>query len=176
MTRLIAQPLLLAALLATAACSGNDEAPAADARDGFAGLADKAVTEIREEFATEDMDLGRGRNDEPAASEPTADYREDRGGGILRPGERLPAERELAERMGARAYLIDNAGQMQPEWFDGVTVVGLTAGASAPEILIQHVVDRLCEWGGEVPEELAGRPENVVFSMPRELRIPVRPV
>lgn len=67
MTRLIAQPLLLAALLATAACSGNDEAPAADGRDGFAGLADKAVTEIREEFATEDMDLGRGRNDEPMA-------------------------------------------------------------------------------------------------------------
>lgn len=84
--------------------------------------------------------------------------------------------RELAERMGSRAYLIDNAGQMQREWFDGVTVVGLTAGASAPEILIQQVVDRLCEWGGEVPEELAGRPENVVFSMPKELRIPVRPV
>ena len=83
--------------------------------------------------------------------------------------------RELAERMGARAYLIDNAGQMQREWFEGVTVVGLTAGASAPEILIQQVVDRLCEWGGDVPEELAGRPENVVFSMPKELRIPVRP-
>ncbi len=83
--------------------------------------------------------------------------------------------RELAERMGARAYLIDNAGEMQREWFDGVTVVGLTAGASAPEILIQQVVNRLCEWGGEVPEELAGRPENVVFSMPKELRIPVRP-
>jgi 4-hydroxy-3-methylbut-2-enyl diphosphate reductase len=52
----------------------------------------------------------------------------------------------------------------------------LTAGASAPEILIQQVVDRLREWGGELPEELAGRPENVVFSMPKELRIPVRPV
>jgi len=84
--------------------------------------------------------------------------------------------RELAERMGSRAYLIDNAGQMQKEWFDGVTVVGLTAGASAPEILIQQVVDRLREWGGEVPEELSGRPEHVVFSMPKELRIPVQPV
>lgn len=84
--------------------------------------------------------------------------------------------RELAERMGSRAYLVDNAGQMQREWFDGVTVVGLTAGASAPEILIQQVVDRLREWGGAVPEELVGRPEHVVFSMPKELRIPVQPV
>ncbi|HCT41557.1 MAG TPA: 4-hydroxy-3-methylbut-2-enyl diphosphate reductase [Moraxellaceae bacterium] len=84
--------------------------------------------------------------------------------------------RELAERMGSRAYLVDNAGQMQREWFDGVTVVGLTAGASAPEILIQQVVDRLREWGGMVPEELVGRPEHVVFSMPKELRIPVQPV
>ncbi|MDO8268411.1 MAG: 4-hydroxy-3-methylbut-2-enyl diphosphate reductase [Moraxellaceae bacterium] len=84
--------------------------------------------------------------------------------------------RELAERMGSRAYLVDNAGQMQKEWFDGVTVVGLTAGASAPEILIQQVVDRLREWGGTAPEELVGRPEHVVFSMPKELRIPVQPV
>jgi 4-hydroxy-3-methylbut-2-enyl diphosphate reductase len=84
--------------------------------------------------------------------------------------------RELAERMGARAYLIDNAGQMQREWFDGVPVVGLTAGASAPEVLIQQVVDQLRAWGGDVPEELAGRPEHVVFSMPKELRIPVKPV
>lgn len=84
--------------------------------------------------------------------------------------------RELAERMGSQAYLIDNAGQMQQEWFAGVTVVGLTAGASAPEILIQQVVDQLREWGGEIPEELAGRPEHVVFSMPKELRIPVKSV
>ncbi len=84
--------------------------------------------------------------------------------------------RELAERMGARAFLIDNAGQMQRDWFDGVAVVGLTAGASAPEVLIQQVVARLREWGGELPEELDGRPEHVVFSMPKELRIPVRPV
>lgn len=84
--------------------------------------------------------------------------------------------RELAERMGSRAYLIDNAGQMQREWFEGVTVVGLTAGASAPEILIQQVVDRLIEWGGQLPEELVGRPEHVVFSMPKELRIPVQSV
>jgi 4-hydroxy-3-methylbut-2-enyl diphosphate reductase len=65
---------------------------------------------------------------------------------------------------------------MQREWFDGVPVVGLTAGASAPEVLIQQVVDQLRAWGGDVPEELAGRPEHVVFSMPKELRIPVKPV
>jgi 4-hydroxy-3-methylbut-2-enyl diphosphate reductase len=82
--------------------------------------------------------------------------------------------RELAERMGARAYLIDNAGQIDRTWLDGVAVVGLTAGASAPEVLIQDVIARLCEWGGQLPEELEGRPENIVFSMPRELRIPVQ--
>jgi len=84
--------------------------------------------------------------------------------------------RELAERMGAKAYLIDNAGQIQREWLDGINAVGLTAGASAPEVLIRQVVDQLKDWGGVDPTELAGRPENVVFSMPRELRIPVTSV
>lgn len=84
--------------------------------------------------------------------------------------------RELAERMGAQAYLIDNAGQIQRDWLDGINAVGLTAGASAPEVLIRQVVDQLKAWGGVDPTELAGRPENVVFSMPRELRIPVTPV
>lgn len=84
--------------------------------------------------------------------------------------------RELAERMGAKAYLIDNAGQIQRDWLDGINAVGLTAGASAPEVLIRQVVDQLKAWGGVDPTELAGRPENVVFSMPRELRIPVTPV
>lgn len=84
--------------------------------------------------------------------------------------------RELAERMGTRAYLIDNADQMERAWLDGVQVVGLTAGASAPELLIRQVIDRLREWGGDFPEELDGRPESIVFSMPKELRIPVHPV
>jgi 4-hydroxy-3-methylbut-2-enyl diphosphate reductase len=84
--------------------------------------------------------------------------------------------RELAERMGARAYLIDNADQVERAWLEGVQVVGLTAGASAPEVLIQGVIDRLREWGGELPQELAGRAESIVFSMPKELRIPTRPV
>lgn len=80
--------------------------------------------------------------------------------------------RELAERIGAKAYLIDNEKQLQKTWFDGVNKIGLTAGASAPEVLIQQVVARLREWGGQIPQEITGREENVVFSMPKELRIP----
>lgn len=79
--------------------------------------------------------------------------------------------RELGERMGAKAYLIDNADEIQKEWLDGVENIGITAGASAPEILVQSVVDRLKEWGGEEPEELQGQEENVVFSLPKELRL-----
>ncbi len=79
--------------------------------------------------------------------------------------------RELGERMGAKAYLIDNAEEIQKEWLEGIESIGITAGASAPEILVQSVVDRLKEWGGEVPEELQGQEENVVFSLPKELRL-----
>ena len=77
--------------------------------------------------------------------------------------------RELAERMGRRAYLIDNAGQMSQAWFEGVTYVGVTAGASAPEILIQEVLDTLQLWGADVPTELSGIEENVTFSLPKSL-------
>jgi 4-hydroxy-3-methylbut-2-enyl diphosphate reductase len=81
--------------------------------------------------------------------------------------------RELAERVGTAAYLVDNAEQMNLDWFKHAKTVGVTAGASAPEILIDQVIARLCEWGAQLPLELAGRAENVVFSLPRELRIPV---
>lgn len=77
--------------------------------------------------------------------------------------------RELAERMGRRAYLIDNAGQMSQAWFEGVSHVGVTAGASAPEILIQEVLDTLQQWGADVPTELSGIEENVTFSLPKSL-------
>lgn len=77
--------------------------------------------------------------------------------------------RELAERMGRRAYLIDNAGQMSQVWFEGVSHVGVTAGASAPEILIQEVLDTLQSWGADVPTELSGIEENVTFSLPKSL-------
>ena len=78
--------------------------------------------------------------------------------------------RELAERLGAKAYLIDNAVQMNKSWFNGVSSVGVTAGASAPEVLIQEVLDTLQAWGGDVPSELSGIEENVTFSLPKSLR------
>lgn len=78
--------------------------------------------------------------------------------------------RELAERLGAKAHLIDNASQMNRDWFDGVACVGVTAGASAPEILIQEVLDTLQSWGASTPEELSGIEENVTFSLPKSLR------
>ena len=79
--------------------------------------------------------------------------------------------RELAERMGTPAYLIDGAEDLQREWFDGKARVGITAGASAPEVLVQGVIARLREWGAAELVELDGRPENVTFSMPKELRV-----
>nr|WP_024307058.1 4-hydroxy-3-methylbut-2-enyl diphosphate reductase [Pseudomonas sp. P818] len=79
--------------------------------------------------------------------------------------------RELAERMGTPAYLIDGAEDLKHEWFDGVNGIGITAGASAPEVLVRGVVDQLRAWGAEGETELDGRPENITFSMPKELRV-----
>jgi 4-hydroxy-3-methylbut-2-enyl diphosphate reductase len=78
--------------------------------------------------------------------------------------------RELADRAGVPGYLVDEAGDLRREWFKGDDTIGVTAGASAPEALVQGVVDRLREWGGQVPVESAGKPEHVVFALPRELR------
>lgn len=78
--------------------------------------------------------------------------------------------RELAEKMGTKAYLIDDASCLEPEWFAGVAKVGVTAGASAPEILVKNVITRLKEFGGETVIENPGEPENVVFAVPVELR------
>jgi len=80
--------------------------------------------------------------------------------------------RELAERAGRPGYLIDDASFLKREWFEGKNAVGVTAGASAPEELVQQVVARLREWGGVAAEELRGREEHVVFSLPRALRVP----
>ena len=79
--------------------------------------------------------------------------------------------RELGERMGADAYLIDNASEIKAEWFSDDKTVGITAGASAPEVLVNQVVDRVRELGGTVPVELAGREENITFNLPKELRL-----
>lgn len=84
--------------------------------------------------------------------------------------------RELAERMNCRAYLIDNASEMDKSWLDGVQSIGVTAGASAPEVLIQEVLQQLQDWGGDLPSELSGIEENVTFSLPKALRIPVTQV
>lgn len=79
--------------------------------------------------------------------------------------------REIAEKAGIPGYLIDGPQDMNREWFEGKRVVGVTAGASAPEVLVERVVARLREWGGQQPESLQGQVENVVFSLPRELRV-----
>jgi 4-hydroxy-3-methylbut-2-enyl diphosphate reductase len=78
--------------------------------------------------------------------------------------------REIAEKRGIRGYLIDGASELDPAWFQGVTDVGVTAGASAPEVLVGQVVARLREWGGESATEIRGREEHVVFALPKPLR------
>lgn len=77
--------------------------------------------------------------------------------------------REVAERLGAAAYLIDDPDMIQPAWLDGSRRVGVTAGASAPEILVEQVIARLKELGAVSVRTLKGTPENVSFPLPREL-------
>jgi 4-hydroxy-3-methylbut-2-enyl diphosphate reductase len=78
--------------------------------------------------------------------------------------------REIAEQLGKQSYLIDTAKDMQRNWFDNIAVVGVTAGASAPEVLVQEVIDQLKQWGGQTAVEIQGIEEKVVFSLPRELK------
>ena len=78
--------------------------------------------------------------------------------------------REIAEKAGMPGYLVDGPDDLRAEWFEGKQAVGVTAGASAPELLVQRVVARLREWGGQGASEIAGREEHVVFALPRELR------
>lgn len=78
--------------------------------------------------------------------------------------------RELASRLGKQAYLIDNADDLQREWFDGIERIGITAGASAPEVLVDGVVTRLKEWGAEQVEEMKGQREEMMFPLPKELK------
>ena len=80
--------------------------------------------------------------------------------------------RELAERCGARAYLVDDATQIDPAWLQGASGVGITAGASAPEVLVEDVVSALKELGVRAVSNLEGREENITFSLPKALRIP----
>ena len=78
--------------------------------------------------------------------------------------------RELADRAGVPGYLIDGPQDLRPEWFAGKAAVGLTAGASAPELLVQQVLEQLKAWGAQAPAEVSGREERVYFALPRGLR------
>ena len=79
--------------------------------------------------------------------------------------------RELSERMGTPAYLIDGADEIRPEWLASVANIGVTAGASAPDVLVRQVIEHLHAQGATGAEELAGQEESIVFSMPKELRV-----
>ena len=77
--------------------------------------------------------------------------------------------REVAEKKGAPAYMVDNALQIDPAWLEGRSRIGVTAGASAPEVLVQAVIDRLKELGAKSVRALPGAEENVTFPMPKGL-------
>lgn len=79
--------------------------------------------------------------------------------------------RELAEREGVEAYLIDGADEIEPAWVAGKNSIGVTAGASAPDVLVQGVLARLNALGAGSVRELQGDPENMVFALPKELRL-----
>ena len=77
--------------------------------------------------------------------------------------------KEIAEKHGIAAYLIDDASEIKTDWLAGKKSVAVTAGASAPEVLVEQVVQTLREHGGLAVREVAGIKEEVVFSLPREL-------
>ena len=79
--------------------------------------------------------------------------------------------RELAEKIGATAYLIADADCIQQAWLENAKNIGVTAGASAPEVLVQGVVERLIGWGATTAIERLGRQENIEFAVPKELRV-----
>ena len=78
--------------------------------------------------------------------------------------------RELADKSNIPGYLIDDADDLKQEWFEMAQTVGLSAGASAPELLVQGVVKKLEEWGGISPKEKEGAVETITFSLPKLLR------
>jgi len=78
--------------------------------------------------------------------------------------------REIAEKHGKRGYLIDGPEFLERSWLDGAQVVGVTAGASAPEVLVQGVLRQLEAWGAKMPQEIPGIKEHIIFSLPRQLR------
>jgi 4-hydroxy-3-methylbut-2-enyl diphosphate reductase len=83
--------------------------------------------------------------------------------------------RELAEKQGISAYLVDGAEDIRDEWLESIKAIGVTAGASAPESLVQGVVARLEKSGGSSVDELSGQPENMEFALPKALRVSLKP-
>jgi len=79
--------------------------------------------------------------------------------------------RELSKRMGVEAYLLDRAEDIDSSWLEGKKRIGVTAGASAPQVLVNEVIEELGRQGADRVFEAEGRPENIAFSLPRELRI-----
>jgi 4-hydroxy-3-methylbut-2-en-1-yl diphosphate reductase len=79
--------------------------------------------------------------------------------------------RELAERCGTESYLIDGPDDINPDWIKNRTSIGITAGASAPEVLVKQVIDKLKACGAQAPIEMDGTPENISFSLPKALRV-----
>lgn len=79
--------------------------------------------------------------------------------------------RELAEKLGTPGFLTDCPEDVQPVWFEGKTKVGVTAGASAPEELVNQIIERIQQLSGAAVEELSGREENMFFEVPRELQV-----
>ena len=78
--------------------------------------------------------------------------------------------KELSERLGCKAYLLDSPDMLQKTWFENIETIGVTAGASAPEMLVQAVVSQLQNWGATYSEELKGVLENITFALPKTLR------
>ncbi|QMT31877.1 4-hydroxy-3-methylbut-2-enyl diphosphate reductase [Alysiella filiformis] len=78
--------------------------------------------------------------------------------------------REVAAGLGVDAYMVDNASYLEKQWFDGKTKVGVTAGASAPEVLVQGVIEQIRAWGIDDVQQGDGEPETIVFVLPKELR------
>jgi 4-hydroxy-3-methylbut-2-enyl diphosphate reductase len=78
---------------------------------------------------------------------------------------------EISQKAGVPAYLIDNAAEIRREWIEVRKNIGITAGASAPEVLVEQVVAQLRDWGANVVVEAPGKRENVIFSLPRELAV-----
>lgn len=83
---------------------------------------------------------------------------------------------ELAQRVGKPSYLIDSADDINPVWLRDVDTIGLTAGASAPDVLVQQVISRLQELGADEISQLEGREENIIFEVPKELRLDIKEV